>query len=283
MIFLLKRILTGVIGIAVLVPFIIFSENWPLILLTVLMSAIAMYELLKCTGMLKKLAVSIPTFAIALEAQLLARLLDTDRYLTVMLLSYMAFTVAMMTVAVFSKGSIKLSDLAQSVLMTVYVSFGFSSLILLRDMNEQYGLILFLLAFLIPWVCDAMAYFVGVFFGKHKMIPDVSPKKTIEGAVGGIVGTVVITAAFGLTMHFGFGKQPNYVLLLCLALVGGFVSQWGDLIASLLKREYGVKDYGSIFPGHGGVMDRFDSLFSVSVFIYIVCRLFESYPLFISW
>ena len=283
MIFLLKRIITGVVGICVLVPFIIFSGSWPLVLLNVLMSTIAVYELLKCTGMLKKLAVALPSFAVALEAQLLVRVFDADKYLAVMLLSYMAFAVAMMTVSVFSKGEIKLSDLAQSVLMTVYVSFGFASLILLRDMNKKFGIVLFLLAFMIPWICDAMAYFVGVFFGKHKMIPDVSPKKTVEGAIGGIVGTVVVTAIFGIVMHIGFGKEPSYLLLLGLALVGGFVSQWGDLIASLLKREYGVKDYGSLFPGHGGVMDRFDSLFSVSIFIYIVCRLFESVPLFVSW
>ena len=270
MIFLLKRIITGVVGICVLVPFIIFSGSWPLVLLNVLMSTIAVYELLKCTGMLKKLAVALPSFAVALEAQLLVRVFDADKYLAVMLLSYMAFAVAMMTVSVFSKGEIKLSDLAQSVLMTVYVSFGFASLILLRDMNKKFGIVLFLLAFMIPWICDAMAYFVGVFFGKHKMIPDVSPKKTVEGAIGGIVGTVVVTAIFGIVMHIGFGKEPSYLLLLGLALVGGFVSQWGDLIASLLKREYGVKDYGSLFPGHGGVLDRFDSvLFVVPVCYYL--------------
>jgi phosphatidate cytidylyltransferase len=84
-------------------------------------------------------------------------------------------------------------------------------------------------------------------------------------------------------MHFGFGKEPNYLLLLSIAFIGCLVSQWGDLIASLLKREYGVKDYGNLFPGHGGVMDRFDSLFTVNIFIYVVLRVFENYPLFLTW
>lgn len=271
------------IGISILLPFVIFSDTWALIVLNAIMTAIAIYELLKCVGLLNRPTVAVPSFAVALAAQALVRAIGTDDFLTVMLLAYMAYFVCLMTIAVFSKGSIKLAAVCQLGTMVAYVSFGFATLVLLRDMNENYGLVLFLLAFLIPWVCDAMAYFVGVFFGKHKMIPDVSPKKTIEGAVGGIVGTVVITAVFGIIMHFGFAKEPNYVLLLCLALVGGFVSQWGDLIASLLKREFGVKDYGNLFPGHGGVMDRFDSLFSVSIFMYIVCRLFERYPLFISW
>jgi phosphatidate cytidylyltransferase len=267
----------------ILTPFIIFSHTWALVAFTVTMVTISVYELLKCVGLLKRPTVAIASFAVALEAQILVRLLETDRFLTVMLLSYLAYTVMLMTFAVFSKGTVKLPDVCQIAVMTVYVSFGFAALVLLRDMNASYGIVIFLLAFLIPWVCDAMAYFVGVFFGKHKMIPDVSPKKTVEGAIGGIVGTVVAAAIFGLIMQFGFGKQPNYVLLLSVALVGGFVSQWGDLIASLLKREYGVKDYGWMFPGHGGMMDRFDSLFSVSIFIYIVMRISEAFPLFVNW
>ena len=115
------------------------------------------------------------------------------------------------------------------------------------------------------------------------MIPDVSPKKTVEGAIGGIVGVVVSAVIFGLIMQFGFGKMPNYFMLITISLIGGFVSQWGDLIASLLKREYGIKDYGKMFPGHGGVMDRFDSMIAVSIFVYIVCRAFVTSPLFISY
>ena len=280
---MLKRILTALIGIPLLVPFVIFSDTWALPALTAFFTAVAVFELLRCTGMIKKIPVAAVSFAVALAAQILPRIVKGDRFFTVMLLAYLSYTVIVMTLAVFSKGSIKLTDVTQTATMVIYVSFGFSALVLLRDLNAAYGIVLFLLAFLIPWVCDGAAYFVGVFFGKHKMIPDVSPKKTVEGAIGGIVGGVIITAVFGIIMHFGFGKEPNYLLLLSIAFVGCLVSQWGDLIASLLKREYGVKDYGHLFPGHGGVMDRFDSLFAVNIFIYIVLRVFESYPLFLTW
>ncbi len=279
---MLKRIMTAVVGIAVLMPFIIFSDKWPLVVLTLVMSVPAVCEVLACTGQNKKWVIGVPSILVCAAAQMLARIFEADVYTTAMLLIYLAYAVLMMTVAVFSKSEIKLKDVTQTVVMVMYVSFGFSALILLRDF--KYGLVLMLLAFLIPWVCDAMAYFVGVFFGKHKMIPDVSPKKTVEGAVGGIVGVVLITLIFGFIMHYGFGKQPNYIVLLLLALVGGFVSQWGDLIASLLKREYGVKDYGKLFPGHGGIMDRFDSFIAVSIFMYIVCRIFTNVTtLFITW
>lgn len=285
-----KRILTAAIGIPILIPFVIFSYTWPIIALFSFMATVAVYEILKCIGTIKNPTVAIPSFAVALEAQLLhfavrAELFDSDRYLAIMLLSYMIYFIIAMTAAVFSKGKIQLSSAMQSALMNTYVSFGFSALIMLRDFSSAYGVVLFLLAFIIPWVCDGAAYFTGVFFGKHKLIPDVSPKKTVEGAIGGIVGGVLITAIFGMVMHFGFEKTPNYVMLLGLAFVGCLVSQVGDLIASLLKREYEVKDYGKLFPGHGGVMDRFDSLFTVAVFMLVVCVICQGFgiELFEGW
>ena len=275
-----KRILTGVIGIPLLLPFIVFSHTWPLTVLMLLFALTGVYEMLKCTGALNKLVIAIPSFLVAAAAQILPRVsgLPGDRYLAAMLLMYIAYTVLLMMGAVFSKGKVKIADAAISAVTTVYISFGFSSLILLRD--KEYGMILFILALLIPWVSDAMAYFVGVFFGKHKLIPDVSPKKTVEGAVGGIVGVCVIVAIFGLIMQFGFNKAPNYVLLMALAFVGGLLGMCGDLIASLIKREFGIKDYGNLFPGHGGVMDRFDSIIAVSSFMYVICWIFSASYLF---
>ena len=275
-----KRILTGVIGIPLLVPFIVFSHTWPLTVLMLIFALTGVYEMLKCTGALNKLVIARPSFLVAAAAQILPRVdgLSGDRYLAATLLVYIAYTVLLMMGAVFSKGKVKIADAAISAVTTVYISFGFSSLILLRD--KEYGMILFILALLIPWVSDAMAYFVGVFFGRHKLIPDVSPKKTIEGAIGGIVGVCVIVAIFGLIMQFGFNKAPNYVLLMVLAFVGGLLGMCGDLIASLIKREYGIKDYGNLFPGHGGVMDRFDSIIAVSSFMYVICWIFSASYLF---
>lgn len=272
-----KRIITAIVGIALLIPFIIFSKTWAIVALTAVMSAVAVWEIISCVGQ-KKWYVTVPSLLVAISAQVLSRLIVGNGYFTVMLLIYLAYFVLMLTAAVFSKGGFKFGAASQIAIMTAYISFGFAALILLRDMSD--GMILFLLAFLIPWVCDSAAYFVGVFFGKHKLIPDVSPKKTVEGAIGGIVGVIIAAVIFGLVMQLGFAKTPNYFMLVAIATVGGFVSQWGDLIASLLKREYGVKDYGKLFPGHGGVMDRFDSMIAVSVFVYIVCRAFAVYPLF---
>ncbi len=272
---MLKRTLTAVIGIILMVPFLLFSHTWALVIMMSVLSVVGVGEILKCTGQIKNYITSIVCFCVALTAQILAKLLEFELYSSVMLLIYAGVAVILLTSAVFSKGKIAVSDACRSAVMTFYVSFGFSAFILLRSI-EGSGLILFLLAFFIPWVCDAMAYFVGVSIGKHKLIPEVSPKKTIEGAVGGIIGVVALTAVFGVVMQFAFERTPNYSILLLLAFVGGLIGQCGDLIASLLKREFGVKDYGKLFPGHGGVMDRFDSNIAVAIFIYIVCTIFQN-------
>jgi len=277
------RILTGVVCIAILLPFIVFSHTWALVVFTLVCSLIGVYEMLKCTGNLNKAVIAVPSFLVAAAAQILPKInaLKGDRFTSALLLIYVSYGVILMTGAVFSKGKVKVADAAISVTTTMYISFGFSALILLR--NSEYGMVLFILAMLIPWVCDAMAYFVGVTCGKHKLIPEVSPKKTVEGAIGGIVGVCVAVAIFGLVMQFGFNKVPNYLMLMALAFVGGLLGMCGDLVASLIKREYGVKDYGTLFPGHGGVMDRFDSIIAVSSFMYVVCWVFSAWPLFIVW
>ena len=278
-----KRVLTGVIGIIIFMPFIVFSQTWALVLATLALSVVGVYEMLKCTGKIDKPIITIPSFLVTVAAQILPRIsnISEEKCTSALLLIYIFYTVILMMGAVFSKGTVKIADAAVSAVTTVYISFGFSSLILLRD--REYGMVLFILALLIPWVCDATAYFVGVTCGKHKLIPDVSPKKTVEGAIGGVVGVCVAVAVFGLVMQFGFNKVPNYFMLMALAFVGSLLGMCGDLIASLIKRECGIKDYGNLFPGHGGVMDRFDSMIAVASFMYVVCWAFSAWPLFIVW
>ena len=127
------------------------------------------------------------------------------------------------------------------------------------------------------WGSDVFAYFTGRFFGKHKLIPEVSPKKTVEGAIGGIVCAGGLAMLYGLIVSSLTELTPNYlVLALCGVILAAF-SQIGDLIASLLKREHGIKDYGRIFPGHGGVMDRFDSILAIATVLMAICLVFPPF------
>ena len=150
----------------------------------------------------------------------------------------------------------------------------------MRYLDRSVGVFVIILVFMVSWVTDVGAYFVGMLLGKHKLIPEISPKKTVEGAIGGIV---VATSAYLL---YGFvldtlipDMSVNYLFLGVFGFLLSIFSQLGDLVASLIKREYGVKDYGRIFPGHGGILDRFDSTISVSVVLMILCLVFPPFVL----
>jgi phosphatidate cytidylyltransferase len=149
----------------------------------------------------------------------------------------------------------------------IYIVGFFSLLILMREHTNGDRLIW--LVFIIAWCSDTFAYFAGRTLGKRKLCPEVSPKKTVEGSIGGVLGCVVGVVIWGYvnqTISF------EWVQLIILAILGSIVSQIGDLSASLIKRHIGIKDYGKIMPGHGGILDRFDSILFVTpvVYYYIV-------------
>lgn len=197
------------------------------------------------------------------------------RNIFVLFFTYM-FTI--LSVAVFMIKSYPVADAAFEIVMTLYISYGFSSLVLLRDM--PYGEYVYLIAFIIPWMSDAGAYFIGCNLGKHKLNPAVSPKKTIEGATGGILVGTVSVLIYGFIVERIFALRPQYGWLAFAGFVISVLSQCGDLVASLIKRHYNVKDYGYIFPGHGGVLDRFDSVIAAAPFLYILCLMLDRLSLF---
>lgn len=137
-----------------------------------------------------------------------------------------------------------------------------TSLVSLRVMEN--GKFYVLLPFIIAFLSDAGGYFTGVSLGKHKLIPKVSPKKTVEGSVGGFVFAIFFLIVYGLALKYGFKMDYNFGLAIVYGILGSAVTQLGDLAFSLIKREYDVKDFGNILPGHGGILDRFDSMIFVA-------------------
>ncbi len=154
----------------------------------------------------------------------------------------------------------KLEDAMATITGIFYVVF-FSFHVTLVEQTE-YGLMVWLIV-ITAFGTDIMAYFSGYLFGKHKLCPHISPKKTIEGSVGGVIGSVVLSGVFGYIF------MPE-VLAHCLIIgvLGGIVSQFGDLTASIFKRKMGIKDYGNLIPGHGGILDRFDSVLFTGPMVY---------------
>lgn len=160
-----------------------------------------------------------------------------------------------------------------TVLSGVVVSSMFYSLLTIYKLGHDKltSAALLFVALIGAWATDIFAYLVGVTIGKHKLCPAISPKKSVEGSIGGVIGVIVILTLYcrlGLSNFIpAFAEVPVWAYIL-LGVACGFLSQIGDLTASMIKRHFGVKDYGKIFPGHGGILDRFDSLFFVAPAVY---------------
>lgn len=172
-------------------------------------------------------------------------------------------------------------DVAVSVFAGALVPFGFSVFIRLRDMFqiEQFGIYLIFYGLICALATDSGAQLAGMAFGKHKMSPNISPKKTVEGAIGGLIFSLILNAvAIILYNRLADFKMDEFAVtvLLVACLPVSFLGMMGDLSASVLKRNFGVKDFGKIFPGHGGVMDRFDSsMFTLPVTYALALTVFS--------
>lgn len=180
-----------------------------------------------------------------------------------------AFLLLLMAVYVVTFPKYKTEEIMAAYFGLIYVAVMLSFLYQTRTLRiegEETPLIYFLI-FICSWGCDTCAYAVGMLIGKHKMTPVLSPKKSIEGGIGGVVGAALI----GLIYASVFGLDWPEVVILCAA--GAVVSQIGDLAASAIKRNHGIKDYGHLIPGHGGILDRFDSVIFTAPIVYTLAAL----------
>ena len=170
---------------------------------------------------------------------------------------------------------LEFGDIAAVFLSVTYVTVSFTSMSLTRYMTN--GVYIFGLVFIAAWMCDIFAYFTGRLFGRHKLAPHLSPKKTIEGSIGGVLFASVGCILYGVIIEAATDLNASYLVLALIGLILSVVSQIGDLFASLIKREHGVKDYSQMLPGHGGVMDRFDSILAIATVLMAVCMLFPPF------
>jgi phosphatidate cytidylyltransferase len=222
-------------------------------------------------GLARVWAVSLPTYVIATAVPFLIRLSDRGASLSLCAMLSVCAVLYLMGVSVFTHGKITFAQLGEALLACLYIVFGFNAIIYLRDlMGGQY---IYLLVFIGAWVTDTFAYFSGVLFGKHKLIPQVSPKKTVEGSIGGTLFCILGFVLFGVILNRFFAFHVDFIALCVSGLLVAIVSQIGDLCMSVIKRERGIKDYGNLFPGHGGMMDRFDSILAVASVLAIICSL----------
>ncbi len=280
-----QRLITTVILLCILFPVLFLSGTVAFPFIAALFCGIAVYEMLGCLGTRSQPAIAVPALLVSLSPLLLLTLVEIrsdltvgtitsqGRMLYILLLAaiFMIFLFYMLAAAVFSRHSFSFSEIAATFTTTFYIVVSFAAIPLIRfGINGQYY---YLLCFIGPWVTDSFAFLSGYFFGKHKLIPEISPKKTVEGAIGGTAFCVLAFILFGLLAGGMTQTAPNYLVLALLGFFVAVLAQIGDLSASLIKREHDIKDYGSLFPGHGGVMDRFDSVIMSAPLLLIACTL----------
>ena len=277
------RVITSIVAIIGIFPFFWLSDpvglgnplHYVFPLLIAAIAFVCTYELLHCLALDKNYFVAVPLYLAALCFPMLARVMydQIDNYIRVAILSVLVLIIYLFAVIVFRFGKEDSGRIALVFMTSLYVIGSFSAIVVLRNSAAlpAAGRYLFLMPFIFSWTTDSFAYFTGRLFGKHKLIPQVSPKKTVEGAIGGIAFCVATACLYGLIVKAAFGDvAPNYIALIIGGLLASVVSQIGDLVMSAIKRQYGIKDFGIFLPGHGGLLDRFDSSIAVTVLLVLI-------------
>lgn len=196
------------------------------------------------------------------------------------------YIIALLICMLFEYEKTKFEQVASVIFTSLALPYAISRLLFFRDIHEYFpdrgytethGLFFILFVFCSAWLTDVFAYFTGSFLGKHKLCPKISPKKTVEGAIGGVVGCILCNTAMYAIFENLIFENPvnNYLAIILMSAVLSAVSMCGDLAASVVKRNCGIKDFGNLVPGHGGVMDRFDSETFVLVVFYAIFNIFE--------
>ncbi len=269
------RIIVAVIFVPIIFVILFFLPPYALAVFTSAVTAVASYELLRAVGppAAKRLYVYTAVSAALIPASAAVGLLGRVYYIALFLLLSVVFADAVF--AYKTEKEIKLSQVAGALLGGAVLPLFLSALIGLKlhDAGKFYVLIPFIIAF----ITDAGAYFTGVFFGKHPAFPEVSPKKTVEGCIGGFVIGVAAMAVYGVVLRYAAGLGVNFLVMALYGFVGCAATELGDLAFSFVKRVFGVKDYGTLLPGHGGMLDRFDSMFFTAPVVYMLVYLLPAF------
>ncbi len=266
-----KRLLTALVGVSIAVGWMCTLYTPAFSAIMAVVAGIAEYEMLKVFGVKNK-----PFFALC-ELTAVGVLLYTDHLRQFSIPLFPVFTTLILLsliIMVTDFKRLKFEQVVCSMFSAVMIPAALSCTVLFRDVYVTYpklfsqtdGIFLILFAFFCSWISDGCALFAGMAFGRHKLAPNVSPKKTVEGAVGGVLGNAAFCAALWAVFRYKFGLSPYFGIgwVIPVSVFLSVVSIFGDLAASTIKRHHGIKDFGNLLPGHGGVMDRFDS----SVFVF---------------
>lgn len=269
------RIIVAVIFVPLLFVVLFFLPPIAITIVVAGIAAIASYELLRAIGAASTTRLCIYAAVSAAIIPIGVLVGPGDLIFRAVLILLMAVLFGDAVLSYNSDNKISLMKLAAVAFGGAVIPYFLSAIISLKLFEN--GRFYVLIPFVIAFITDGGAYFTGVFFGKKHPFPHVSPKKTIEGCVGGILTCVASMVLFGVILFFTTGYRVGFWPMAAYGLLGGIVTELGDLAFSLIKREFGIKDYGNLIPGHGGMLDRFDSMIFAAPVIYLLVVLFPAF------
>lgn len=265
------RLLSGILLLVIALATLIAGGNL-LFFVLLLISLIGMTELYRVFGIEKKAPGAVGYIAALIYYTLIyfEPMLPGEKQVWFMLL-FMAFLICEMAVLVFAYPKYNTQQIFAAFFGMFYVAVMLSYIYQTRLLEG--GIFTVWLVFICSWGCDTCAYCVGMLAGRHKMAPVLSPKKSIEGGIGGILGAALIGALYALAINQWGDAGSDVLTFVIIGAAGGAISQIGDLAASAIKRYHNIKDYGRLIPGHGGILDRFDSVIFTAPIIYYLAVL----------
>lgn len=264
---MVQRVLSGIVLTVFMIAVIVFDKIFPLALniAVAVISVMAVHELAAALGLQNKWFLCLPSLA---AAAIVPFCNEQFQFLT-----YCVYTLIIFSALIVCHRETTFKEVAVLYSMVVIIPCALHTLVSLRELNLSHGMFYVLIAVLAAWVADVGAYFAGTLFGRHKLCPEISPKKTVEGLVGGTVVDMVVMLLCGVWFSAVFYQGQvgvNYIALLLIGLFGSLISVLGDLSFSIIKRNCHIKDFGQVIPGHGGVLDRFDSVIFTAPFVYLL-------------
>lgn len=261
------RVLTAVIGIPVII-LVLLAPSWVMLAAVILCSLIGLFEFYGAVELRKTKPLLCVLGYIGAAAMPLCVFLEPKQILT----CAFVYMIILFSVMLMSHRKIMFADISLTVMSLIYIPFLLAHILFIRRM--EFGNIIVWLVFVGAFMTDSCAFFAGKALGRHKLCPDISPKKTVEGAIGGVVGCGLAFLLFAFIVNTALGRwldgyTMSYLRMFILGLISAVLAQIGDLTASLIKRQFEIKDFGNLFPGHGGMLDRCDSIVLVAPTIFL--------------
>ena len=266
------RIISAFVGLIILLLVLTYFNTIVLNIAVSLICLIGTFEFLRASGNINNKIMSVIAFIPSLVIPLISFEMLSNNFSIIITI----YTLIMFGILLPTHNKTTTESMALTLLMSIALPFSLSTAIYVRNISGAfYGIYYILLVLCGAWISDTGAYFSGYLFGKRKLAPQISPKKTIEGAIGGVIVCTIFFVLMGVLFTYIGGKinlniSINYMFMLIIAPIVSLLSIVGDLSASIIKRQHNIKDFGNIMPGHGGVLDRFDSVFYVAPFMFII-------------